>query len=131
MIVDHEGEKAAAAVTLHDVPTQIETYKSHNQVHLVKNGDIGQALVVHELHHVQDPAEQEKLEGILAVLMGMEQHNELPATVQSGLTPPMIRPYGLLPSLGCDERNVVRNVLGLVQYPGVFSGITCSNGNST
>lgn len=119
-------------MTLHDVPTQIETYKSHNQVHLVKNGDIGQALVVHELHHVQDPAEQVKLEGILAVLMGMEQNNELPATVQSGLTPPMIRPYGLLPFLVCDDdSSVVRHVLGLALVLELLSGIRYSSGSST
>lgn len=93
--VDHEGVKAAAAVTLHDVPTQIETYKSHNHVHMIKNGDIGQALVLHSLIQLIDESHQAHLEATLAHLVGMEQRNELPPTIESGLTPPMIRPYAL------------------------------------
>lgn len=106
--VDHSGVQAVAAVTLHDVPTQIETYKSHNHVHMIKNGDIGQALVLHALAHLSEEGQQEYFEQMLCSLTDMEKNGELPEMIQSGLTPPMIKPCApLFPCSGLSDPDQV------------------------
>jgi TATA-binding protein-associated factor Taf7 len=80
------GEDARIfAVSLHETPTLIETFKSHNHVNLVKSADIGQILMVHSALD-GDP---EMLETSVNALIEMEKSDTLPCEVPRGLTPPM------------------------------------------
>lgn len=82
----------AYVVSLHDVPTQIETYKSHNHVHMIKNGDIGQALMLHSLVYVDGQTQQQVLQSAMNTLVHMETSGALPSEISCGLTPPMVQP---------------------------------------
>lgn len=96
MYIIHEGTVVAYVVSLHDVPTQIETYKSHNHVHMIKNGDIGQALMLHSLVYNDSQSQEHVLQSSMATLIQMESIGSLPEAISCGLTPPMIEPYVLL-----------------------------------
>jgi hypothetical protein len=85
-----EGEKVMLLpCTLHEVPTLIETFKSHNHINLIKAGDVGQAFIVHSLQIGQEQSAEEALNYNLQILMNMEQNGELPQEMECGLTPPM------------------------------------------
>ena len=88
-------------VTLHEMPTLIETFKSHNHINLIKAGDIGQAFIVHDLLTDDDNPTPEllsrTLEANLEQLMRMEAEGELPDEAQCGLTPPMVAGCASMP----------------------------------
>lgn len=75
--------------TLHETPTLIETFKSHNHMNLIKAGDIGQSFIVHSLQLAGEETLEEALENNLGLLTAMEQSGDLPQEMQCGLTPPM------------------------------------------
>lgn len=75
--------------TLHEMPTLIETFKSHNHINLIKAGDIGQAFIVHPMHMSGEESPEEALAMNLQTLTAMEQSGDLPQEMECGLTPPM------------------------------------------
>eukprot|EP00892_Ulva_mutabilis_P001500 jgi/Ulvmu1/11350/UM075_0010.1 len=92
LFINHEGNSGAFVVTLHDVPTQIETYKSHNHVHMIKNGDIGQALMLHSIGYGDGQNQEQALSTAMGTLIQMESAGALPSEISCGLTPPMVQP---------------------------------------
>ena len=87
-----DDDERMFAVSLHESPTQIETFKSHNHVNLVKSADIGQVLIVHNSEG--DPVQ---LEVALSALIDMETAGQLPRESIRGLTPPMATGCGPAP----------------------------------
>ena len=79
--------------TLHEMPTLVETFKSHNHINLIKAGDIGQGFIVHALLPDGDQTPEEALESNLAILADMEKAGTLPREIECGLTPPMVAGY--------------------------------------
>jgi TATA-binding protein-associated factor Taf7 len=84
--INVRGVEEGYAVTVHEMPTLVETFKSHNHVNLVKSADIGQAVL---LHNSSNPTSSEDLDTALSALMQMEQNGELPQYIGMGVTPPM------------------------------------------
>jgi TATA-binding protein-associated factor Taf7 len=84
--VNLQGVEESYAVTVHEMPTLVETYKSHNHVNLVKSSDIGQAVLV---HNSSNPGSAEEVKNAIHLLMEMEQSGDLPQHIDIGLTPPM------------------------------------------
>jgi hypothetical protein len=85
--VKHKELEDAYAVTLHEMPTLLETYKSHNHINLVKSADIGQMLLLH------DQESKVSIEECIDMLTMMERDGALPKEFLRGLTPPMIAGY--------------------------------------
>jgi hypothetical protein len=81
-----QGVEESYAVTVHEMPTLVETYKSHNHVNLVKSSDIGQAVLV---HNSPNPGSNEEVTTAINLLKEMELSGDLPQHIDIGLTPPM------------------------------------------
>jgi TATA-binding protein-associated factor Taf7 len=88
--VFHSGYSKVYPITLHELPTLVETFKSHNHINLIKSADIGQAFMLHPLvpdFPGQDP--NETLRNNLEILKGMDASGALPREISCGVTPPM------------------------------------------
>jgi TAFII55 protein conserved region len=78
----------AFPVSVHAMPTLIETFKSHNDFNLMKSADVGQCLMA----HANGDGDVAQCADMVATLRGMEDAGQLPAELQRGLTPPMLTP---------------------------------------
>lgn len=77
-----EEEQKAYAVTLHALPTVVETFKSHNHINLVKSADVGQVILLHY-------DENFTTETMVQSLIDVEASGNLPMEHADGITVPM------------------------------------------